>query len=248
MPFTLAHPAVLFPILKRSKYFSGTALIIGSMVPDVEFIAQMEKISTYSHSFPGALLFNIPVGLFLCWLFHAIIKYFLISNSPVFLQSRLQFIMEMDWLQYAKENKIVVFYSLLIGIASHLVWDAFTHDTGFFISILPSLKSNITFLNREMPIFHSLQIISSVLGLLAVAYLVWRLPKVQLSHHEISWNFWISFGLVILILSLVRFYLVDFRNGFWDVVIAFMGIAMYAIIINSFCHLLWLRKPRKSKP
>ena len=247
MPFTLAHPAVLFPLLKQHKYVSATALIVGSMVPDVDFIAQMQESSTYSHQFPGVFLINFPLGILLCWLFHAVIKYFLIPNIPNGLHARFQFIMEFNWLSYAKKNKLIVLTSLGIGIASHLAWDAFTHSDGIFVSNWPSLSSPINFLNREMPIYHVLQIISSVIGLSALIYVTWRLPKVTIVH-SVSVQYWFSFGLLVLLLSLMRFVLLDFNNGFWDVVLGVMGIGLYAVILNSFFHLIWHRKQAKPEP
>lgn len=248
MPFTLAHPAVLFPIMKQQKYFSATALIVGSMVPDVEFIAQLQESSTYSHHFPGIFLINIPLGLLLCWFFHQFIKEGLIKNLPTWLLTRLHFIIALEWNKYFKANKVIVITSLCMGIASHLAWDAFTHDNGFFVNIWPSLNQTISFLNREMPIYHSLQIISSVLGLAATVYVLWRLPQTILKTKKTSLQYWLSFGAIFALLSLMRFVIVDFNNGFWDVVLGLMGISLYAVVINSLFHFFWLHKPMKPEP
>ena len=242
MPFTLAHPAILFPLMKWNKYFSATALIIGSMVPDVEFIAQLQESSTYSHHFPGIFFINIPLGLLLCWFFHNYIKCGFINNLPSWFQSRLQFMLALDWNAYFKENIMVVLSSLCIGVASHLAWDAFTHDIGLFVNLWPALKSSILCLNREMPVYHLLQIISSVLGLLTMLYVVWKLPVNYLSTKKISTRYWMVFSLFVAILAVMRFYLLSFNNGFWDVVLAFMGIGMYAVILNSLYHLIWPHK------
>lgn len=248
MPFTLAHPAVLFPLMKRNKYVSATALIIGSMVPDVEFIAQMQESSTYSHNFPGVFLINIPLGLLLCWFFHNYIKQGLINNLPVGLQARLQFMLALDWNSHFKKNRLVVISSLCVGVLSHLAWDAFTHDIGIFVNLWPVLKSSMHVMNREMPVFHFLQIISSVLGLLGTVYVVWKLPVGNMPTKKVSMNYWMVFGLFVIGLAVLRFVLFSFNNGFWDVVLAFMGIGMYALILNSLFHSLWPHKQAKPEP
>ena len=65
---------------------------------------------------------------------------------------------------------------------------------------------------------------------------------------SVSVQYWFSFGLLVLLLSLMRFVLLDFNNGFWDVVLGVMGIGLYAVILNSFFHLIWHRKQAKPEP
>ncbi len=248
MPFTFAHPAIILPLTKRSHFFSSTALIIGSMVPDLEFIAQLQRGSSWSHHTPGIFLFNIPFGLFLCWFFHSYLKYALIQNLPLYFRSRFQFCLELNWSSYFRKNFLKIFVSLLIGIASHLAWDAFTHSNGVFVELWPSLAAEVFFLDRVMPIYHMLQIISSLLGLFILAYAVVKLPSTSLKEENASKTYWYSFGAIFVLIVIVRFGLIQFNNGFWDVVLGIMGISMYSLFINSLFHSFWLRKPMMPEP
>jgi len=238
MPFTLAHPAVLFPLLKKNQYFSATALVVGSMVPDIEFIAQMHQSSNCAHHFPGIFLINIPLGIMVCFLFHAFVKKGLIENLPIWFRSRFQFSLRMDWIQYALENKLVVVSSLAVGILSHIALDAFTHEIGFFVQMLPILKNNILVFNNSMPIYHFLQIISSVIGLTGLLQFIWKLPNDKQVSSKSSPGYWLSFLLLVVMLIIVRFEFLPLNNEFWDVVLAIMGIGMYSLILCSSFHSL----------
>ncbi len=248
MPFTLAHPAILFPLAKKSRYFSGTALFIGSIVPDVEFIAQMHEGTTYSHHFPGIFLINIPLGLLLCWFFHSMVKQSLISNMPSSLQERFQFMLDLDWPAYFKSNKKIVLASLCIGIISHFAWDAFTHQNFGLLQIIPWLGRDVFFIWDTMPVYHTLQIISSVLGLVGLCYAVWRLPSSTSKTGFINYSYWLSFALFFVVMAFFRFHILPLNNGFWDVVLALMGISMYATGLNSLCHSLLPHRLMKPAP
>lgn len=126
MPFTFSHPAIVLPFL-RSRKFSATGLIIGSMCPDFEYFIRMKVQSNISHTFLGLLFFNLPIGLLAAFLFHEIIKTNLIENSPSFLQNRLVSLKHLKWKHYFKENYLYVIISILIGAISHIFWDAFSH-------------------------------------------------------------------------------------------------------------------------
>ncbi len=50
MPFTFSHPAIVLPFLKK-KHFSATALVVGTMSPDLEYFFRMKIQSEISHTF-----------------------------------------------------------------------------------------------------------------------------------------------------------------------------------------------------
>jgi hypothetical protein len=70
MPFTPAHPAIVLPLI-RSRYFSATGLIIGSLSPDFEYFFKMSVDSIYSHSKVGLFYFDLPVTIVLALLFQS---------------------------------------------------------------------------------------------------------------------------------------------------------------------------------
>jgi hypothetical protein len=71
---------------------------------------------------------------------------------------------------------VIIVVSLLIGSATHLIWDSFTHETGWVVMRFPSLLQPLLVIHDE-PIrtFKLLQHGSSILGLLilSIAYFAW---------------------------------------------------------------------------
>jgi hypothetical protein len=62
--------------------------------------------------------------------------------------------------------------SLLLGIWSHTILDAFTHETGWFVV-------RLQFLHRPWPIYHILQHVGSCLGMAVLAMLAYRRWKLR---------------------------------------------------------------------
>ena len=52
----------------------------------------------------------------------------------------------------------------MIGASSHIFWDSFTHDTGFFVQEISILASSIELFGKRIPILKILQHTSSLIG------------------------------------------------------------------------------------
>src|SRR5437899_2378733 len=86
MPFTLSHPAAVIPV---RKYGVLSALVVGSLAPDIfYFIPRVRQIG-YGHTLPGLFFFCLPLGLAVLCLFHIFLKRPLISLFPASHQLRL---------------------------------------------------------------------------------------------------------------------------------------------------------------
>lgn len=130
MPFTFSHPAAVLPLsLIPKKWISVTGLVIGSITPDFEYFFRMEQDSIYSHTWAGIFWFDLPLGLFLVYLFNFLVRKELIENLPEFLNRRFSkfsvFRRDLNKLS----NLLFMLLSLLIGIVSHIIWDKLTHKT-----------------------------------------------------------------------------------------------------------------------
>src|SRR5437773_1761508 len=71
MPFTLSHPAAaaLFRGLVKRGALPLSALAIGTMAPDFEYLLRLEPMSYWSHTPVGIFAFCLPIGLvsFVIW-------------------------------------------------------------------------------------------------------------------------------------------------------------------------------------
>ncbi|OQY93207.1 MAG: hypothetical protein B6D37_12145 [Sphingobacteriales bacterium UTBCD1] len=178
MPFTFSHPGAVLPLgyLPR-RYFSMTALVIGSIAPDFEYFFRMAANSYYSHRWSGLFWFDLPLVIVLAFVYHEVVRDKLIDNLPAILAKRLQAFKKFNWPAYFKKNVPVVIVSAIIGTASHILWDAFTHEQGIFNTEFERLKEIYNISNHHrFATYNLLQLISSIAGMLIVLYALLRLP------------------------------------------------------------------------
>lgn len=205
MPFTFSHPAIVLPLKYLPKRLvSMTGLIIGSMAPDFEYFIRMKVESIYSHTVMGMLWFDLPLGLILAFLYHNIIRNSLIDNLPFQLKKRLYGFKKFEWTNYFQKNFIVVFLSLLIGISSHILWDSFTHRSGYFVILIPDLSYVTTLFNFQLPFYKILQHLSSLIGGIVVLLCIWKMPVVKLVPKQKIHKYWVIVFLVLLSTLLVK--------------------------------------------
>ena len=192
MPFTPAHPAIVLPFINK-RMFSATALIMGSISPDFEYFFKAAVSSAHSHTVAGMFYFDLPVAIFLCFMFHLLVKDNLINNLPAFLQRRFVPMQRLDFKKYFSEHYAVVIYSIVIGSFSHLFWDSFTHNGGFFVNHLEVYKQvYVPFQGVNYPLFYALQHISTFVGLFLIGLFVVVMPAdVSITTANPSIRYWL---------------------------------------------------------
>jgi Domain of unknown function (DUF4184) len=179
MPFTFAHPAAVVPLAPPLARWLGThgvlsALVVGSMTPDIAFLLPIGISRAQSHSLPGLLWCCLPVGLFVYLGFHLLLKRPLIHLLPPHGFARLH--------QYEHPGEAVswrllpaILLCLLIGAITHLVWDSFTHKGSYGVQALPVLRMHLfTGGGFWIYLYTALQWISSIIGLGLLARWAWR--------------------------------------------------------------------------
>ncbi|AFU67729.1 hypothetical protein P700755_000724 [Psychroflexus torquis ATCC 700755] len=204
MPFTFSHPAIILPLTYfPRKWFSLTGLVIGSLTPDFEYFLRMRIRSDYSHTIDGLFWFDLPLGLLLTFIFHNIVRNDLFDNLPTFLKSRFSVFKLFDWNRYFNRNWLVVIISILIGAASHNFWDSFTHDHGYFVNIIPALTNSVDFFSKQVPILKILQHSSTLIGGLAIAFAIYKLPTRKMKKENVNLKYWtILIGLTLTIIAM----------------------------------------------
>jgi len=203
MPFTFSHPAIILPFKNSiGEKLSMTGLIVGSLTPDFEYFIRMKIQSEFSHTFFGAIWFNLPVGLILCFLFHQIVKNPFIENLPFKIQRKLSEIKNSNWLDYFKEKWLVVIISIIIGAFFHILWDSFTHNNAYFVNFL-NLNKTVEGIN--LPIYKVLQHGSTVIGGIYILNYIWNMSEIEIQTSKPQMNYWIGilfFTVVILAIKI----------------------------------------------
>jgi Domain of unknown function (DUF4184) len=167
LPFIAAHAAAVLPL---RKHFVFSALVIGSISPDLHYFAALAPEDKSSHTIADAFYFCLPSALAVLCLFHLLLKRPLISLAPVWHQARLAHFATPFRFGPAKRFWLIL-SSLLLGIFSHLLWDSFTHGRGWMvhhISILRALPLQQMGIHR--PVYNFLQHISTFFGLALLIY------------------------------------------------------------------------------
>ncbi|MES1214124.1 MAG: DUF4184 family protein [Bacteroidota bacterium] len=235
MPFTFSHPAIILPLIAiKRRWRSSTGLVIGSIAPDFEYFMRMEGKSNYSHTLAGAFWFDLPLAIVLSFIFHLVVRNPLFDNLPWFLNKRVIAYKEFNWPEYFSKNFIVICFSILIGTFSHLFWDAFTHDDGFFVQRIAVLTDYWQVAGHEFLVYKMLKIVCSLLGLLVILVVLLRLKKQPLTDNLSNPSYWLLVAALTFTILEIRVY-----TGFrfyqeFNIVMTFISASLIALILASF--------------
>lgn len=171
MPFTLSHAAVAAPLARRGLILSAVAL--GSMAPDFEYFLRLSMNSRWGHTPSGILLFTLPVTLLALWLFHAVLKRPLLAWLPEAHRRRLA--PYAGRFAFAPAGRFLrILASIGIGIASHLLFDAWTHDHGYVVQHWALLRQPLLkWPAYHLPVYDVMQGTLSGVMLLAMGAQYW---------------------------------------------------------------------------
>jgi len=164
MPFTISHAAAVLPLKKSPLPLA--ALMIGSMSPDFSYFLPMSLANTSWHNLRGILLFCLPAGL-ASWLFYVrVLERPTIELLPDAWRVR---VIRSDS-RLSIRALILAAIAVIVGAATHVVWDSFTHANTTVTAAFPALRAEVfAFHGRPVRIYFVLQCLSSVIGLLALA-------------------------------------------------------------------------------
>lgn len=173
MPFTLAHPAAAVPLAKiLGRFGSVCALAIGSMMPDLPFFLGIAVARARTHDVLSLLSWSLPAGMLMYVWFHALLRQALVDLAPNAIQCRLVSPpgMVRGWHGWG-----AVGTSVVLGAATHVVWDGFTHPGTLFVESIPLLQTRLMTLGSyELYVYKLLQHASSMIGLMLLAIWCWR--------------------------------------------------------------------------
>jgi len=124
VPFTLAHGAAALPFRRLQLVFSG--LLVGTFAPDFEYFLRLSLDNGFGHTLLGTFVLTLPLALLVLWLFHTFVKLAVVRLLPDAIQRRLT--NHLDEFAFGGAGRFaLIIASVLLGIATHLAWDSFTH-------------------------------------------------------------------------------------------------------------------------
>lgn len=212
MPFTPSHAVVALPFLRTPLL--PAAIAVGAMTPDLPLFLRGTPLTYQATHTNVALSAAIALVLLAAWylLFRPAVR----ELAPAWLAERLPG--EWDTTAIAALRSVrsgarsdvwrtpVVFavavaISLVLGVLSHIVWDAFTHEGRWGVRMIPALAQ----MWGPLPGYKWVQHGSSILGLvmLAVFGVVWlsrRRPasvrRVLAASVRTAW--WVSLPIILI--------------------------------------------------
>ena len=178
MPFTLSHAILAPPIAKLSgRRLPVAALAIGCMTPDL-FRLFTNASLTISHEWSGMIVPNLLIGLFFC------IVWYLLYRPMLYRWLSLSDPLNLTTLDRSCGFIIGCMVSVLIGAATHIIWDGFTHAdfrTFFFQNFL---SRDISLFGYQTHIHMIMQIGTSIV---TMPILIWMcLHYIKQHQHQIS--------------------------------------------------------------
>jgi hypothetical protein len=120
VPFTLSHPAAILPL--RRLGMPMTALVIGSMVPDIPLFMRWDWGYSLTHSPVGVAVVDTPLTLLLLGVWLVLVRDALVDLAPTAIRERLS-----PGATFSPRQRVLAPLAALVGGLTHIAWDAFTH-------------------------------------------------------------------------------------------------------------------------
>ncbi len=170
MPVTLAHPAAVLPL--RGLGLPLSALVIGSMAPDLPVLAQTWGLYGFSHSAAGIATLDLGLSLVLLAFWDLLGRDALADTAPSVVRDRLP-----ARARIGRRAWLLAPLAAVVGSTTHTLWDAFTHEGRWGVRHVAWLRET----HGALPGQQWAQFASGILGLLAVGWAivhhVRRLPR-----------------------------------------------------------------------
>lgn len=176
MPLTPSH-AVAAPLIQRVIRPLGimlpmSALVIGTLVPDFEYLIRLSPGGGEWHTRVGLLEYCLPAGLATWLIFRTVIGPTLLRLLPSGLGEAVRATVTPGPTYRLIPGALL---AIVLGAVSHDLWDSFTHLDGWAVRQLPWLKyRHLLGPHLWVRYYVVLQYASSIIGLLAVIAILWH--------------------------------------------------------------------------
>jgi hypothetical protein len=128
VPFTGSHVAAVLP-LGRTR-LATSALVIGSMAPDLPYYVPLRVGSERTHALAGVVGVDVLLGLAVLVLWHGLLVAPVLATAPPALRRRVpaSALAGLRFRLGSVRALGLLWVSLAVGALTHVVWDAFTHQ------------------------------------------------------------------------------------------------------------------------
>ncbi|MEU9758367.1 DUF4184 family protein [Streptomyces sp. NPDC047987] len=178
MPFTLSHAAAVLPGIRRDGTargpFVASALVAGSFAPDLTYFADSVvpgamEFGAVTHSVRGVLTVDVLITAAAVALWQ-VLRDPLVALLPGAWQGRTHAFLRGRPAAGRGPRRVRdgawFAVSAVVGAATHVVWDAFTHHDRWGVRLVPGLDGSL----GGRPVFQLVQYGSSAVALAVLAW------------------------------------------------------------------------------
>ncbi|WP_082661995.1 DUF4184 family protein [Terracidiphilus gabretensis] len=165
MPFTPAHAVAALPF--RKTRLNLPAMVVGCLSPDFEYFFQLAPQGSFGHTWLGVLVADLPVSLLVLWLYQSYLKAGLYAVGPGLFPFREEG-RKAEPIARGAMQWVIVVVSILLGAATHIVWDAFTHKHLWPYDHIAFLRTHFSVFRWRVDMCNFLQTASSVAGMVVL--------------------------------------------------------------------------------
>lgn len=240
MPFTPAHIVAVIPFRKRIKSIYFTSLVVGSIIPDMEYFLRFNPASGFSHTIKGIFLFDVPLALLFLWLWQLYLRRAFVDFVPYLKTSPQE-----ASVRYSVKEFIVIVVCIIAGTCTHLLWDAFTHGKGYFVLKSEWLQSEVLFGAVKGKVCYLLWYLCSIVGsiIFILTFFSFRKKKNATNKTAIQ-DFWSKVLFLALMLAVIRISMGLSHNVPRHLVIIIIGAFIYAFGLIAFTENIQNKKGR----
>lgn len=214
MPFTPSHAVVALPFVRIPGV--PAAIAVGAMTPDLPLFLRGTPISyDETHSFPWLPLTGL-IALVLLFVWRCLLRPAVRELAPGWLAARLPGEWDASIAASARETfapnawhdrraralyPAVLAAALMFGVATHIVWDLFTHEGRWGTRVLPVLNDQWGPFIGFKWLQHGSSVVGlAVLGVWAVVWLWRRRPNTvrRALPAGVRWGWWLSLPIMLL--------------------------------------------------
>jgi hypothetical protein len=207
--------------------------VAGSVAPDFEYFIRMKVLSIYSHhTWFGVLWFDVPMAILICFVYHDVVKAPLVANLPLSLNRRFNRYQDFNWNKHFVKNYMVMMISIIIGIASHLFWDSFTHATGYFVNLW-HMESIVQIGVLQIPLYKIVQHLSTLVGGVVIVVAVYQMPVQAMHNNSGIVRYWLWVTVISSIIIAVRLVFGLSLHQYWNLIVTVISACIVGVILTS---------------
>lgn len=257
MPFTPSHAVVALPFVRTPLL--PAAIAIGAMAPDLPLYLRGTPLTYQTTHTNVALSVLLALALLVPW--YGLLRPAMRELCPEAVARRLP----PDWdasdpvprpwwrRRPAVASALLLLLSLLLGVLSHIAWDAFTHESRWGVRLVPGLEA----MWGTLPAYKWFQHGSSAVGLAVLAaYGLWwlrrRAPQPTTDRSMPAWvrrAWWASLPVALVVAWLIGLAAYGPLTSQWTVQhLAYRVLppacAVWAVLTLALCIVVQVRRGR----